>query len=260
MEKGFFIPRQGCEFVFFASTPRFFAPHFHDYWLVGRLSGGCHEVRLRGETHYLDENCLLLLNAGEAHSCRAVRPGGRWEALHIFPELMSRGNFEKKRHFGKAIATSPGIMRDFADLAEKMRQGKTVGELYGTLEKFIGNLADFQGRDGIRMSLPHWRFRALSLFSRLDAAPSLDDLAMAAEMGKYRFSRLFSRHYGISPHRYFVAMRLNRARRLLAGGMAPAEAAQMTGFYDQAHFTRSFKASMGYTPGEYRRFLSSRPH
>jgi AraC-like DNA-binding protein len=42
------------------------------------------------------------------------------------------------------------------------------------------------------------------------------------------------------------------ARRLLAAGRPPAEAALQVGFADQSHMTRAFVRQFGITPGRYR--------
>lgn len=49
-----------------------------------------------------------------------------------------------------------------------------------------------------------------------------------------------------------MSRRVDRARRLLLAGRAPADVAGATGFYDQAHLTRHFKRLVGVTPGRYR--------
>ncbi|MFV0135122.1 AraC family transcriptional regulator [Streptomyces sp. HMX87] len=64
--------------------------------------------------------------------------------------------------------------------------------------------------------------------------------------------RVFSTAYGIAPHQYLMARRVDRARRLLLAGGTPAEVAAATGFYDQAHLNRHFKRLVGVTPGRYR--------
>ncbi|MFD0253217.1 AraC family transcriptional regulator [Streptomyces sp. NPDC127113] len=64
--------------------------------------------------------------------------------------------------------------------------------------------------------------------------------------------RAFSNAYGIAPHQYLMSRRVDRARRLLLAGDAPADVAGVTGFYDQAHLTRHFKRLVGVTPGRYR--------
>lgn len=259
-DKQIIAPRAaGWEFAFFASLPEIFAPHFHDYWVVGHLSGSLREARLQSGNFIIDENCLLLLNAEEAHSCRAMRAGGAWEALHIFPELLSRGNIRKERLFERPIAVSAVLIRDFRTLAGKIRLGNSVENASSNVEDFIEKLQDCQGSAFRGPDCCKDPASALTAVSSFGTQPSLEDMAQAAKMGKYRFLRFFTRHYGMPPHRYLVALRLGQARKLLARGIGLAEAAQLTGFYDQAHFTRSFKASMGYTPGEYRRFLGFHP-
>jgi transcriptional regulator GlxA family with amidase domain len=49
-----------------------------------------------------------------------------------------------------------------------------------------------------------------------------------------------------------VVHRLNRARRLLAAGTMPAQAAAEAGFADQSHMGRHFRRTFGVAPGTYR--------
>src|SRR5215469_616838 len=63
--------------------------------------------------------------------------------------------------------------------------------------------------------------------------------------------RMFSREFGISPHRYLTGLRVDLARRLLLDGMPPSTAAAAVGFCDQSHLNRSFKRVLGTTPGKY---------
>jgi hypothetical protein len=65
--------------------------------------------------------------------------------------------------------------------------------------------------------------------------------------------RAFVRAYGITPHRYLVGRRVDRARHLLTTGCPPADAAIASGFYDQAHLTRHFTRVLGVTPAAYAR-------
>jgi AraC-like DNA-binding protein len=71
-------------------------------------------------------------------------------------------------------------------------------------------------------------------------------------MSREGFIRWFRRHVGMTPHAYRIAGRLNRARALLASGVAPAEAAADAGFADQSHMGRHFRLAFGATPGAYR--------
>jgi hypothetical protein len=63
--------------------------------------------------------------------------------------------------------------------------------------------------------------------------------------------RSFTQTFGIAPHRYLVARRIDAARKRLLGGEPIAQVAAGVGFYDQAHFTRLFKRHVGMPPGRY---------
>jgi AraC-like DNA-binding protein len=55
---------------------------------------------------------------------------------------------------------------------------------------------------------------------------------------------------GMAPRDYLRAVRLHRARQLVMAGEPIAAVAAECGFADQAHFTRWFRRSFGYTPGD----------
>jgi AraC-like DNA-binding protein len=86
----------------------------------------------------------------------------------------------------------------------------------------------------------------------------LDELALVAGIGKFRLIRLFREHIGLPPHALQIAYRVRKARRLLEAGEPVADIAAATGFADQSHLHRHFQRSLGLTPGEYRRRLSTR--
>jgi AraC-like DNA-binding protein len=65
--------------------------------------------------------------------------------------------------------------------------------------------------------------------------------------------RMFSREFGISPHRYLTSRRVDLARRLLLDGMPPGETATEAGFCDQSHLSRHFTRLLGTSPARYAR-------
>ena len=63
---------------------------------------------------------------------------------------------------------------------------------------------------------------------------------------------------GVSPHKWVVQQRIVRARDLLRdGAMSLEDVASACGFFDQSHFTRSFSAHMGASPGVWRRMIQN---
>lgn len=89
------------------------------------------------------------------------------------------------------------------------------------------------------------------LAAHADQNPTLETLARHASMNKFVLVRAFRRVFGTTPHAYLMAVRLERARALLAEGMRSIDASAATGFADQAHFSRWFKRRYGVTPAAY---------
>ena len=91
------------------------------------------------------------------------------------------------------------------------------------------------------------------LGDRPDRNVSLDELATAAGIGRFRLVRLLRQRTGLPPHALQLAHRIRIARRLLEAGETIAEAAATTGFADQSHLHRHFQRSLGMTPAEHQR-------
>lgn len=89
---------------------------------------------------------------------------------------------------------------------------------------------------------------------RLGEDISLADLASAAGMSRFQFVRAFKAAVGISPYRWLVSMRIERAKELLARSRTPLiEVAASLGFESQSHFGQVFRAHVGMPPSEWRR-------
>ena len=92
------------------------------------------------------------------------------------------------------------------------------------------------------------------LASDLTGSHRLSDIARECNLSTSRFSRAFRNTVGESPHQWLIRQRIERAKVLLRDTDAPlAEIALTCGFCDQSHFTRSFTAWAGISPGRWRR-------
>jgi AraC family transcriptional regulator len=81
---------------------------------------------------------------------------------------------------------------------------------------------------------------------------TLDELARAAGVSRFHFSRLFRVSTGASPMGYFLYLRVERAKNmLLQGDRKICEIALALGFFDQSHFSRTFRRMTGVAPREY---------
>jgi AraC-like DNA-binding protein len=81
----------------------------------------------------------------------------------------------------------------------------------------------------------------------------VDDLVSRFNLSKRTLQRLFNQYVGASPKWVIKQYRLQEAADQLAGGEAVAGSglAQKLGYFDQAHFIKDFKTTVGSSPGEY---------
>jgi AraC family transcriptional regulator len=142
---------------------------------------------------------------------------------------------------------------DFArDLASESANGYPNGPLFWNeiASAFLGGLlvrhtSNFDGR--VRGALGKDVLQRLRdyIVAHLDEPIEVAALAEIAGRSEFHFTRVFTRSVGVTPHRYVVHQRLQRAVELLRDGRSGlAEIAASTGFADQSHLSRSTRTGI----------------
>lgn len=99
------------------------------------------------------------------------------------------------------------------------------------------------------------------IYNHLHANISIEGLARELNMGDWAFSRKFRETYGRTPYNYVTTQRLEKAKKLLAGGTKPIkEIAYICGFSDQAHLTRMIRDHFKTTPSALRKSTQKKPN
>lgn len=94
-----------------------------------------------------------------------------------------------------------------------------------------------------------------NLHRRVPAA----ELAEVAGLSESWFAHAFKQATGETPLHWQIRLRIDRAQDNLRNpGLTLAEVAGLTGFADQAHLTRVFRAQTGHTPGAWRKAMIAR--
>lgn len=92
------------------------------------------------------------------------------------------------------------------------------------------------------------------LHDSLDTDIDIPTLAGLVGMTVHGFRRAFIRSFGVTPYRYVLDQRVQRAKTLLATTTLPiTEVSLALGFATPSHFTTMFKQRVGVTPTVYRR-------
>jgi len=101
-----------------------------------------------------------------------------------------------------------------------------------------------------------WQARKVCDFiaAAQDKAVSLAELAELVGLSPFHFARAFRNTTGLPPHRYQIALRIDKAKALLATtDLSITEIAAQLGYDDPGYFARLFGREAGCTPREYRK-------
>ncbi len=90
--------------------------------------------------------------------------------------------------------------------------------------------------------------------ANLEEPLSLDEIASLVGVSRRQIERLFKRYVGEVPTKYYLDMRLRRARSLLLQtGMSIMEIAVACGFQSPPHFSKCYRDLFGHTPSAERK-------
>jgi len=256
-------PQAGLERIEASFAGRAFAPHRHDSYALGLTTQGVQSFGYRGSAHRSLPGEALVLHPDELHDGYAgADEGFGYRILYLDPALV-------RRALGSAAGPLPfvrqGVTRDrrlvpalaalLVDLGrrlEPLERDSLLAALVEALQALAGAPPPRAG--------PLDRPALLRARALLDAASApVASRLLERETGLDRFAlaRQFRRCWGTSPHRYVLLRRLERAKAAIAAGEGLAAAAAATGFADQSHLTRQFKAAYGLTPGRWRRLAAA---
>jgi AraC-like DNA-binding protein len=244
-----------------AITERWFRIHYRQHWIVAarhqaaldtcmilavdrdrNLVGADRRVRERLEAKNLNIDCKAPLSAVFGVGSTVFKEGpGPDLALQL------RGREDAARY--SVVITPPDPVAVESSHDERLLlhtrprlHGMTCAAGIATREQPLRPLASHVLRRILKYVDTH-----------LDAALSIDDLAVQARLSESHFARCFMKSVGVTPHSYVLRRRLLRAQHLLSQSqMSLLEVAMSTGFADQSHFCRRFREFVGMTPRAFR--------
>lgn len=239
-----------------------YAPHAHDTYAIGTILSGCEIWHARGRTLQAGPGDIVLNHPLDVHDGAPSEGGYRYRMTYPSVELMQElaGSLSGSDIIGTPFFPEP-VVQDaegaalFATAHRLLEEGHDAmaGEeaLLRAFAAMLARHAELGVRAVGRECGPVNQARAL-FEARHDEDLSLAEIGALVGLPRHHLIRAFRRETGLTPHAYLVDVRVRRARDRLRRGEAPGTVAAATGFSDQAHLTRAFKARYGVTPGVFR--------
>lgn len=202
---------------------------------------------------------LIYNPPGTTHRDRFSGPSGRFFTVSV-PAGVLDGVTNALALPDHAVAPGPAVCRRALRMADRVRSGTNAPAL--ELEALGLELLDLVADERVqRGAAPMWLARARALLrDECDADHTLGDVARRVGVHPVHLTRAFRRYFRTTPGGFLRRSRLNRAAALLMDRRwSLAEIGPACGYFDQAHFCRSFKRAFGLSPRAYRSLSGSRP-
>ncbi len=155
-----------------------------------------------------------------------------------------------------------GIDRIVEEILVQLEQ---EGDVFGIATsagtyRFLVTLARFGTMPGKRTSAPERLDKVKTVIewmeSRyMDPEIGMEEIAAVLGLSNRRLTGLFQESFGLSPYKYFIQLRLRKAKeQLVRSPSLPIRViAERVGFRDPSHFVATFRKHVGLTPEQFRK-------
>lgn len=228
-------------------------------------------VKVKSDTAFHDTlaaNSATLLPCGMASEWRALSGAGSVIHLHVAASRVAALAQSEPclRRCGRLIPVFNRLDTIIASIAHAVRDEihaarpgcrVLIESLFQALcvQLLRAYSAGQATEDSQPLAIAPYRLRRALNFIEDNLAESigLEDIAAAAGLSPYHFSRCFKQAVGLPPYRYVRIRRVERARVLVEKSRdSIAEIALACGFATQQHLTQMFREHLGTSPGRYR--------
>jgi AraC-like DNA-binding protein len=220
---------------------------------------------LKGCGNYEDpQNGSRRIEAGDAiitfpEFPHSYYPDPTWDEAYVyfrgglFTQLEAEGMLRRDRPV-ISPGLAPAVVSSITSLVDDFLSARrlTASVLTARVHMLLAQLT----ASDQPQSTPEFLHRACALLEA-NLEQDIDERLIASRFGfgYERFRKLFAAEAGVSPARYRILRRVDRAKSLLIEGGVPIKTiAEQLGYCDVYFFARQFKQVTGKTPSEFRQF------
>jgi AraC-like DNA-binding protein len=252
------------------------AKHQHDRHAHGALSvimltHGSKSFEVERQRLPVHAGQIAIANPGEVHGCEFVN-GNPWAhrtwyvSAELLTELSHECGFSARAEIGASVLNSKRTHEFMIAAHTHALQGDDME----CESAAISGLTHLLTHHGQAPRTPHGSDTQSDAARRVARCNDmmhasmhlplgLADLAQECGVGRFQIIRDFQRVLRLTPGDHQRALRMQRAKALLASAMPISSVAVSTGYSDQSHFTRTFRKVYGVTPLQYVNAVRQRP-
>jgi len=245
-----------------------YSTHSHESFALGILEEGIIEVQFHNQKKQkVVANNIIVFNPNQVHRTKKIANNSYgYYTLHINAQWCKRIQEEL---FGKQnvlIEVFPNIIDDseisdellklYGSIMEEKNTDKYEETVEHILESIFKNYCDVntlsenkQEDNLLLLKVEQY------ILDNVDSQITTEDISKEVNYSEAYIMRVFKKKFGLSPHAFLVNQKINRAKNKLLNSKNQdiSQLAVEVGFYDQSHFTNTFKRYFSLTPKQYQK-------
>ena len=240
---------------------RVFPAHIHHEWSLALIESGSEWLSIFGRYMQLPANTLVLIPPYVPHANHGnANAPWTYRSMYVHPDAMVHLLHANGADPQRFSAMPYWVSREAA-LVKQFKRISDSTAIESAVEADVARLFTY--------IIKHWKatqeehaelLRHSSVFSEVlshlhlhfQEKLTLECLASTFRFNRYKLLRLFTCDVGLTPQEYITSLRIEYAKTMLITPCSISEVAFASGFYDQSHFTHTFRKYVGVSPGAYR--------
>lgn len=224
--------------------------HYHDDpHLTFIVNGGVVDKRKRREAELLPGE-IMFFQSGESHQTITRLFPTKYISLQFNPDFIKKNTISESA-IKDAVEKTPDAKFNVLKIYKELALNDEFSD--GAIEMLLLDLTN--GRNGVVSSYPGWLKKVAELLNdNWNQNISLSDLGIAAGVHPKTISKYFPRYFGCTLGEYRRRLKIERSLPLIkASHNSLTEIAHQCDFFDQSHFTRTFREVTGFLPKQFQK-------
>lgn len=243
----------------YSNNTKHYKEHIHETFSMGINIKGKSIYTNKNEKFEFEKDMIAIVNTNEIHSCNPINETPNlYYMLYLDENWCFKiqksidKNLKKFQPFPNAILYSKEVYETFKTLCEIIFSDISFEEKEEELINFFSNLFECY-LEKSNQKIEDNSFEEITNFLKDNYTEniSIEDLASKFNINRFYLIRVFKSKLNITPHAYFLNIKINRAKELLKMGNSITQTALECGFTDQSHFHRNFLKIVATTPKSY---------
>ncbi|MGE4277054.1 MAG: helix-turn-helix transcriptional regulator [Lawsonibacter sp.] len=238
--------------------------HVTDYHIV-IPSEDTPEALFNNKMIHGEKQKILAVNPGDTVTCLKDAPAKPYYSFLIKPDLLHKIagelNFSGEIRFENFLNSFPAeLFQAFKNLEQEYSRQDRFNLMLESLEIQIAALlvrvfkTNISGHPPLLPNVDSYIQTAEEYIRTYYSINiTLKDICEKIHVSEYHFIRMFVKKTGVTPHRYLLMVRMDKAKELLRTKQySVAETAMLCGYGSISAFSSAFKTQLGISPVDYK--------